>query len=314
MKNIPFKKSSVVVWFLFALAVTLLLRQILTSSTPGDTAILPHEVTRAAPAHEGGGNAQPAATVIVVGAASVAGSEKTSTALVSSSPITVPTMVLPTITAPDAEHVPMFPGAYDIKAKEVKTIALGTETTYWVEASGDDLMNFYDSFLTQHDWVLVQKIKQGDNMPTDGRKYSWTDSKGVLPYDLDLLITPTDFLYGPYKGKLYVLVYEARVPNVERLPLYPGAQDVTSSDDICGSFACRTITYTTEARPYEVETYYNAIMPQLNTGSLGGSITNGMRFFRATGLVEHVKLFDLTITASDLKNDKFKIVLKVKYS
>lgn len=163
---------------------------------------------------------------------------------------------IPTV-LPDADYVPIYPGA-----TVQKTTDQSVARTRLILTAHDDIHKveaFYEDALLKLGWVSVD---------TGGRidMYTWTEPSGMLSWHLflDVAMAPT----LDDKETSVTLMF-GRYPDLDNLPLYSGVQRVETShtekagDGRFGGYPTRvtTKTYETSATPDEVAEFYTNTLP-----------------------------------------------------
>jgi hypothetical protein len=176
-----------------------------------------------------------------------------------------------------------------------------------------DVLRHYDSFLTGRGWTLEREDRREDGS-VSGRKYQQQTEFNGVPTVLTSYISVTDFWYGPNKDKVFVSFSVGRDPDPSRLPLYPGAQVLTTSEGMGDVFALRTVVYRTNASLSDVESFYQANMYQLSVSIAGSNIREGLVYYRVVGSPEDMTAYILKVTATQTTDGQTEVTLFLKYS
>lgn len=230
-----------------------------------------------------------------------------------------PTM--PTIVPPDAEQLIMYPQTWDVSYDKIHEQDWRS-LSFMTYAPSQQVMAFYDEQLTKKGWVFEWENKPSQATAPDrvniDRKYSWSDGAGILPWDLALFIN----FQGEPRG-LQVELSLFRVPNFDRIPLYPGAQKVQSvwvPSTRWKGFQEKHISYLTDATPKEVEMYYKALLPQcgwggpsegFEPGNNNDDISKGILFGWGTGGQHNLTSVGLAIVANQEPGGQTKVEMKL---
>jgi hypothetical protein len=192
------------------------------------------------------------------------------------------------------------------------------------DTSAQDVIAFYNEQLATKGWVTEwsNDISTVPDRADIGLGYSWSDRAGVLPWDLSLVVSLRDIYDGPTQG-LSVELHLSRVPNVDRVPLYPGAQRVQSewvpSTRWEGNKE-KDISYITSASMQDVKSYYKALLPQcgwggpsegFEPGDLNEDISRGIKYGWGTGGLHNAMYVGLTITATPISDGKTQVQIKL---
>jgi hypothetical protein len=174
----------------------------------------------------------------------------------------------------DIEYLPVMPGAYSVKPSERGPLlwkGLGFE----VRKNTADIFQFYKAELPSRGWVLKYESPLDAYMPL--QTYYWEDTQDRTPY-IRTFDVSIEF------GRVWLTV--ARIPILDRTPLYPGAQNVEKKqqcihipepDGLC-EVPQTLITYTVQVAQQEVEDYYKDTLAQYgwtNTGFEAHDDTTG---------------------------------------
>jgi hypothetical protein len=126
---------------------------------------------------------------------------------------------------------------------------------YLLSDPEDGVKPWYRDYLLRHGWTIdgVEYVNS----------YRWVDKDGPTPWGLSLRVETIEREVGGTEVKLDIY----RWPNVDKIPLYPGAQQVDvksvphpKGDE--GEMEVRVTTYVTEASPEELESYYRPILEE----------------------------------------------------
>jgi hypothetical protein len=192
------------------------------------------------------------------------------------------------------------------------------------DVSAQEVNTFYNEQLVSEGWNLEwsNDISTIPGIADTGLGYSWSDSRGVLPWDLSLVISLRDVHDGPVQG-LSVELHLSRVPNVDRVPLYPGAQHIQStwvSSTRWEGYKEKDISYMSSASTDEIKNYYKDLLPQcgwggpsegFQPGDLNDDISRGIKYGWGTGGLHNMTYMGLTITASPTAGDKTKVEMLI---
>lgn len=220
----------------------------------------------------------------------------------------------PTMVPLDTLHPPLYPGAQNVKTENDQDVGDAKVTTaYQVVATAVDVLRHYDSFLIGRGWILVREDRREDGS-ISGRKYQQQTEFNGIPTILTGFISVTDFWYGPNKDKVFARFSVGRDPNPSRLPLYPGAQVLTTSEGIDDVFAWRRVVYRTNASLSDVESFYQANMYQLTVSIGGSNIREGLDYYRIVGGPEDMDAYILKVTATQTTDGQTEVTLFLQCS
>jgi hypothetical protein len=225
---------------------------------------------------------------------------------------------MPTIVPPDAENVPVYPGAKNIKTSKVWDTEW-SHTSFEVYADPDEnvlafgefsVLGFYDKYLKERGWTFVGESKMGTFV---GRSYEWTDATGAVPWDIGLNVSIDMWTIGPNKGKVGGDLSLHRTPNLKHVPLYPNAQQIDSKEGCAGNFCTLTATYITSATLEEVEAYYRKVLPQLGLSAPSGDIEAGFEARYWNGTPEQMFIYIMVVSAKQEADGKTKVYIQLKH-
>lgn len=221
---------------------------------------------------------------------------------------------------PEGEYIPLYPGTVLMRNVDLDTSHI---VEFEVPADVSRVRAFYEYILPKYGWSLLYRTGSGH--------YSWTDPKGLAPWHLDVDLSIGGRLGS---GRAGVDLLYKRYPDANKIPLYPGAQNIevsaggsdTSSPAFCRNTATVTnTTFLTMASPTEVESYYKALLPthgwwiRDNSGSIqsptGVRFTGGHTFaIRMEGRhpITTSRVHELTITAQAGRDQTTKITHVLK--
>jgi hypothetical protein len=217
----------------------------------------------------------------------------------------------PTLVPPDAENVPLYADARTINRNSLYPQDW-RRIRYQTSATTRELVDFYNEQLSSQGWVFTN----GPVQRVSGQAfiYKWTDSREVVPWDLSLEV----LISGAYQGKIRDVDLDLhRVPNLDRIPLYPHARKVEVQglpSKFGERFRAQLTTYVTDAAPEVVEAYYRMMLPQHGWSEPPKDDdikSKGLLFSWGTGGMHALKVFHLDIVASEEPEGGTRIQVKL---
>ena len=154
------------------------------------------------------------------------------------------------------KDIPIYPDARN-KFDPYSTLPKTNETTrYQSDASPDAIADFYKNALAQPGWELKAVDKLVPDEPL--LYFQWSDPQGEAPYDLRVGVS----IRGDEPR--YVELGLTRLPDANKIPLYPGAAQPTvvylpgQPDD--PRVVTKVTSYTTDASPSEIKQFYESFL------------------------------------------------------
>jgi hypothetical protein len=151
-------------------------------------------------------------------------------------------------------NVPLYPAAEGMH-ELIEPSSTIRYVGYVVSDSEEKVEPWYRDYLLGHGWTIygLEYVHM----------YRWVDKDGPTPWGLSLTVGTIELEVDETEVELQIY----RWPNVDKLPLYPGAQQVEAKsvpppkgDE--GEMEVRVTTYVTEATPDEVERYYKPVLQE----------------------------------------------------
>ncbi|HYP42090.1 MAG TPA: hypothetical protein VEX13_17170 [Chloroflexia bacterium] len=161
------------------------------------------------------------------------------------------------------EDIPLYSGATNVDTEKVWR-SEWSHTSYEVTAPREEVIAFYKTILPKKGWTITGEA----NDPTlndAGLGCRWVDDTGVLPYHREMTIDVTGGVEGEFVGRTFVDISLKRVPDYEKVPVYPGAQSVETNKEAisAGSDDANYVTrFVTHAKPEEIGAYYKQALQQ----------------------------------------------------
>jgi hypothetical protein len=180
----------------------------------------------------------------------------------------------------EMDELPVDPNAYKVRFEDPYAF-MRKYLKYETTTTGLNVIAFYKDQLYKKGWV-VEFEEYTD--PTDtGILFKWQDPDGTLGYDLlcFLEIYDTRLANSDNKGPAYVSISLMRVPKLSKVPLYEGATHVqTKIEDvptalIGQTISQQTITYLTNATISQVQSFYEATLPEYGWSALEAALEPG---------------------------------------
>ncbi|MEO6458216.1 MAG: hypothetical protein ABIO92_08070 [Chloroflexia bacterium] len=242
-------------------------------------------------------------------------SSATETSIATSSSTKEVVRSFPTPMPPEAEDVPLYPGAFSIDNSRVYEQDW-RRTRYQVESNSHEVVAFYKKQLPNQGWVLDREYWSGFRASLS---YKWDGSTSAVPWDSELHLD-----IDQSNVHVYVNMSLERVPNLDRIPLYQDAQQVEVKEVPSKEWGSRFIeqhtSYITDVKPEEVKAFYKAMLqPYGWSSSDGGSedgdnndnIYKGIKFGWRTGDIHHMRYIGLDITANEVPGGRTNVKMKL---
>ncbi len=197
----------------------------------------------------------------------------------------------------EEENIPIYPGALEVETGKIWENDW-RRIGYTSHATVEEVGMFYIEQLQKRGWVLNY-----ENRKIPGQlmlSYAWHDSEKLKPWDLEVTITITERSETPHGSSdtiplpvpidspwpsptpnrveedtketnspgTYVDIGLSREPNFDRVPLYPGAEQIEMQGwcddmgDTSLATSVRCIIYSTKATRMQVEEYYKYNLAQ----------------------------------------------------
>lgn len=209
--------------------------------------------------------------------------------------------------------IPLHPDAQSVTTEPLDERSPSRRSiTYNVNSSLGDLITFYDKTLLQAGWVSMSKQDTGTEFL---RYYSWNDPQGAKPYSLALGVEITSTGSGPQ----LVRVWKERVPDIMNIPLYPGAEQVTTRNEVVNverGFVQRTTSYVVSAKAGDVENYYKENMAQygwwLSNEPNNDSERPGLFFYFFNGSPESFAGGSFAVAVTSISEDKTAVDIRAR--
>ena len=184
---------------------------------------------------------------------------------------------LPTFEMP---QIPVYPGAQFLDDSKLEQPPWYLYYSGWLApATRSEVFSFYDRALSGHGWGRLlfpppdpsdQASHEEQGMtpePTEEvidkntspltlfpHMYYWSDSTGSAPYKFKLTVGFGRGVAGE-KGKVEVVFTWSRVPDENKIPIPPDAEEIEVQNSADGGG--RSITYLTDAKPKDMQKYYD---------------------------------------------------------
>jgi hypothetical protein len=226
----------------------------------------------------------------------------------------------------EAENVPIYPNAEDVKRTPSRSLNQPDELSYFTNDSLESVAAFYSTVLPKLGW-------EGSEPRTDLGSlkmfFSWADKDGTLPYKLVMPLTIFDGCQtdpnaamednSSFVDKRCIEIVLFRKPHVGRVPLLNpiGTPVVTDKPREGGFYFSRTTQYTTSSSPAEIDAFYMSTLqeygwvPEMKVSIKGinRSIDEGILFLDPT--MESVETTGprVVITAHSGKDGLTKVTL-----
>lgn len=207
-----------------------------------------------------------------------------------------PTLMTPTvIPTPEAEVMPLYPGAKLEQVDSSHQVANAKVIQFEVAANPLDVMSFYKDILVKKGWVLRSEVSLRQ------LGFTWADPAAILPWGLDIDM-PITYSYNSERKAMttWGTIYLRRVPDVHKIPFYPGGQQISvSKDHIEAGSNPDHKTYMVKATPPEIEAFYKNVLPQygwiLDEGT-NDNITQGITYKFRLGSVSDLRGAYVTVS------------------
>ncbi len=215
------------------------------------------------------------------------------------------------IPTPEAEVLPMYPGARVVAVAPEHQVPNATVTAYEVYAADSDVMAFYKSELGKKGWSVRLEA------PSRQLSMVWFDSSGTLPWGLDIdmpLSSEMDSVQNRVETSWSI--YLRRVPIPENVPAYPGATPVAPDPAATERYSDPRIiykVYVTSASLSEVEAYYTQVLPEcgwIRQEPKDADITEGLGYAFRRGTVYDVRTAYLAVQAKSLPDGTTQIEVR----
>lgn len=209
------------------------------------------------------------------------------------------------IVATAEDDIPLYPGAEDVTISKAEPYD-GRRMVYHTYANRSEVAAFYKEIMVKLGWTLRWENTEIQRELTFS--YIRQDPQQAKPYDLIASITIRDPSTGKYSGDdlwpifdgtplpspvpivtpeedktkpdlgSYVDIVLDMEPNFDRIPLYPGAENVEIKGTPVGvdtNQVKRTTTYVVSATSQDIATYYKSTLVQYSwhLARIGESIT-----------------------------------------
>ena len=209
--------------------------------------------------------------------------------------------------------IPVHPNAQSITPEPIDERSPSRKLiTYHVVTSAGELIAFYDRTLIEEGWVSIRNEDFGAEFL---RSYVWKDPQGGMPYTLALAVEITS-IDG---GVQLVSVWRERVPEITNIPLYPGAGQVNTRDEVINverGFVQRTTSYVVSAQAGEVEEFYRKNMAQygwwLSDEPNNDRERPGLFFYHFSGNPENFVGGSFAVAVTSISEDETAVDIRAR--
>lgn len=178
--------------------------------------------------------------------------------------------ITPAADIKSAESIPAYPAAQQVTVTPSGFENQPAELRFLTDDSLDDVRSFYALVLSRLGWL----VHQNERDPSSVRQaFVWMGQDETVPYRLNVAIAVFDGcrrdIYSTVADdsdwikKRCVHIVTLRQPYASRVPLYPDAREVITSEtllEIRPPFSSRTTRYLTSATPEELTQFYTKML------------------------------------------------------
>lgn len=158
------------------------------------------------------------------------------------------------LAAPYAKGVPLYPGSEDAKVNRFGNGINSQAISFVAPAEPDVVWPFYERELPKGGWHLVTEYRSPYLL-----RFERSETEKGLSWRFGLFMN--SYLTGGTIKKAYVSVSIYRHPDMQKLPVHPGAHDAkTTEERLPNGVEQLTTTYMVSAQPKEVESWYRSIV------------------------------------------------------
>lgn len=155
---------------------------------------------------------------------------------------------------PDLDDLPAYPDARQVQSQRHRQPDW-TLTTFETSNASASIISFYRNTFTKNGWSVSSTADK------DSLAFSWLSPNGMEAPNLDVYVS----VYDLPKGGTSVQLFARTWPDPNKLPIFPGAKQVSISyqqHPTMRSLWQRITTYTIDEKVGSIEDFYRSMLPQ----------------------------------------------------